>query len=88
MRTRASAVAAARLLDRTPLEADAENAPAHDPLPISEWRSASDQLEGQASDEHDDLTLELLRAFLRIRDPRHRRAICLLARALIDDAAE
>jgi transcriptional regulator with XRE-family HTH domain len=44
-------------------------------------------LEGQASDEHDDLTLELLRAFLRIRNPRHQRAICLLARALVDEAA-
>jgi hypothetical protein len=44
-------------------------------------------LEGQASNEHDDLTLELLRAFLRIRNPRHQQAICLLARALVDDAA-
>jgi transcriptional regulator with XRE-family HTH domain len=45
-------------------------------------------LEGQASDEHDELTIELLRAFLGIRSRRHQQAICLLARALVDEAAK
>jgi transcriptional regulator with XRE-family HTH domain len=45
-------------------------------------------LEGRASDERDDLTPELVRAFLGIRDLRHRQAICLLVRALVDEGAK
>jgi transcriptional regulator with XRE-family HTH domain len=45
-------------------------------------------LKDRASVEHGGLPLELMRAFLRIRDRRHQRAICLLARALVDEAAK
>jgi transcriptional regulator with XRE-family HTH domain len=44
-------------------------------------------LGGRASAEHDDLPLELMRAFIGIRNRRHQKAICLLARALVDEAA-
>jgi transcriptional regulator with XRE-family HTH domain len=44
-------------------------------------------LKGRASVKDDGLPLELMRAFLRIRDRRHQKAICLLARALVDEAA-
>jgi transcriptional regulator with XRE-family HTH domain len=40
------------------------------------------ELEGRAAVEHDDLTLDLVHAFLGVRDRRHQQAICLLARAL------
>jgi transcriptional regulator with XRE-family HTH domain len=45
-------------------------------------------LKGRASVKDDGLPLELMRAFLRIRERRHQRAICLLARALVDEAAK
>jgi transcriptional regulator with XRE-family HTH domain len=45
-------------------------------------------LEGRASVEHGGLPHEVMRAFLGIRDRRRQRAICLLARALVDEAAK
>jgi transcriptional regulator with XRE-family HTH domain len=45
-------------------------------------------LEGRTSDEHDHQALDFMRAFLRIRDRRHQKAVCLLARALVDEAAK
>jgi transcriptional regulator with XRE-family HTH domain len=45
-------------------------------------------LEGLASVEHDGLPLEVMRAFLGVRDRRLQQAICLLARAMVDEAAK
>jgi transcriptional regulator with XRE-family HTH domain len=44
-------------------------------------------LGGSVSVEHGGLPLELMRAFLGIRDRRQQQAICLLARVLVDEAA-
>jgi transcriptional regulator with XRE-family HTH domain len=44
-------------------------------------------LEGLVSVEHDGLPLDVMRAFLAIRDRRLQQAICLLARAMVDEAA-
>jgi transcriptional regulator with XRE-family HTH domain len=156
MRTRHSAVPAARLMSPTPLEVEAGHGPAHDPVARQRiaWRirpsdvdrhvgqrirmqrilvgmtqqqlatligvtyqqqhkyeQGADRitagrlhaiaraldvdvadlfvgLEARPSVEHDDLPLELVRAFLGIRDRRHQKALCLLARALVDEAAK
>jgi transcriptional regulator with XRE-family HTH domain len=156
MRTRHSAVPAARLVNPTPLEVEAGNGPAHDPAARQRiaWRirpsdvdrhvgrrirmlrvlvgmtqqelatligvtyqqqhkyeRGADRitagrlhaiaraldvdvadffvgLEGLASVEQDGLPLEVMRAFLRIRNRRHQQAICQLARALVDEAAK
>jgi transcriptional regulator with XRE-family HTH domain len=156
MKTRHSAVPAARLISPTPLEAETGNGSAHDPVARQQtawgvrpsdvdrhvgqrirmqrilvgmtqqqlatligvtyqqqhkYERGADRitagrlhaiaraldvdvadlfvgLEGRASVEHGGLPLDLMRAFLRIRDRRHQRALCLLARALVDDGAK